>query len=479
MSSALAIILVIFLVRLLSGGRIRVPPWLWVCVAKLALLHGALMVMNTIDYPGAPLLLPALVLICAPTLVLKWIVVPLRMPRVAYWTVRIGLPLGCVREIRAGSVMYGALALARKGASNETIVWLEQRLNGVQRMRGAGVVAAGLLAALRRDRDQARCLLLIADTLPERFTSRRIRAIARDWLVADAARIGDWRKVIRLGRRSRGSLRWSYALARIGERLIGDKRGCGDWLLWLCFLFAPRRRATYPLLRRALAVPARPPSADVKPAAVAALPLALADLARAIEGRRIHDGTSLARSVGAVDGNLDSMRAQIDQRLRALGGRGDADAVISAFRQCLIGLLIHLIEEDPHLALATQGSPILSEATRQVRLRLFRDIEARCKDYDARTEDESALDEVPEWATWAMLRRSADRLLELDPESKIPLFQTMYVPVTNFAVLQFNRCKRNVLAHDMFSWLLRHSQSNHEALQLLAKNVQAALTYPS
>ena len=135
-----------------------------------------------------------------------------------------------------------------------------------------------------------------------------------------------------------------------------------------------------------------------------------------------------------------------------------------------------LIEEAPHLALAAQGSPILSEATRQVRLRLFRDIEARCKDYDARTEDESALDEVLEWTTWAMLRRSADRLLELDPESKIPLFQTMYSPVTNFAVLQFNRCKRNVLAHEMFSWLLRHSQSNHEAMQLLTKNVQAVLT---
>ena len=207
-----------------------------------------------------------------------------------------------------------------------------------------------------------------------------------------------------------------------------------------------------------------------------ALPLALADLARAIEGRHIHDGTSLARSVGAVDGNLDSMRAPIDQRLRALGGRGNADTIIFAFRERLIGLVAPLIEEAPHLALAAQGSPILSEATRQVRLRLIRDIEARCKDYDARTEDESALDEVLEWTSWAMLRRSADRLLELDPESKIPLFQTMYHPVTNFAVLQFNRSKRNALAHDMFSWLLPLSRRNHEALQLLAKNVEAVLT---
>jgi hypothetical protein len=122
MSSILTILLVFFLVRRLSGGRIGVPPWFWMFVAKLGLLHVALSVMFMTDYASAPLLLPAMVLICVPTLVLKWIVLPLRMPRVAYWTVRIGLPLGCIREIRANGVMYGALALARKDASNETIV---------------------------------------------------------------------------------------------------------------------------------------------------------------------------------------------------------------------------------------------------------------------------------------------------------------------------------------------------------------------
>ena len=143
-----AILLVIFLVRALSSGsRIRVARWIWVCVAKLGLLDVALTVMIMTDYASVLLLLPAMVLICVPTLVLKWIVVPLRMPRVAYWTVRVGLPLGCIGEIRAGGVLYGALALARNGASNETIVWLGQRLNGVRAdggcRRGRGGVARG------------------------------------------------------------------------------------------------------------------------------------------------------------------------------------------------------------------------------------------------------------------------------------------------------------------------------------------------
>jgi hypothetical protein len=182
----------------------------------------------------------------------------------------------------------------------------------------------------------------------------------------------------------------------------------------------------------------------------------------------------LARAVAAVDGSLDPMRPHLEQRLAALGGRGDVDGVLTAFRQRLIDLLVPLIEASPYLAFAAQDAPILAEAARQVRARLFRDVEARCKDYKERTADETSLDTVPEWATWAMLRRSADRLLELQPESKIALFQTMYIPVTNFAVLQFNQCKRIPLAHDMFAWLLQHSQSNADAVQLLTKNVAAA-----
>src|SRR5262249_57802436 len=111
--------------------------------------------------------------------------------------------------------------------------WLAHRVNLAQAPRGAGVVAAGLLAALRGDRRQAGALLRIADTAPQKFIPVSVRTIARDWLVADAARTGDWREVVRLGRRGRGSLRWSSALAGFGERLIGDPQAGRDWLLWL------------------------------------------------------------------------------------------------------------------------------------------------------------------------------------------------------------------------------------------------------
>src|SRR5262245_36767551 len=304
MGAVAGIIIAIFIGRLLYGS-IKVPTIVLVCAAKLALLTFTTALVQATEIPGGDVIRAVLlVLIWAPTTILRWVLVPLRMPRVAYWTVRICWPLGLVKEVRAGGVMFGALALARRGASDEAIKWLEQRLRGVEPMQGAAVVAAGLLAALRKDDNLARCLFAMADRMDKRLISRSVRTIARDWLVVDAARVGNWQRVIRLGRGGSSWLRWSYSMARIGERPTGDPRAWRAWQLWPCFLLAPRRHATYPRLRRALALPVRRSAqADATPT-FAELPLALGGLARAIDGAG--DGEALARSIDAVDRQLDS-----------------------------------------------------------------------------------------------------------------------------------------------------------------------------
>ena len=473
MGAVAGIIIAIFIGRLLYGS-IKVPPIALVCAVKLALLTFTNAMVRATEIPaGEVIQAVVLVLIWAPTTILRWTVVPLRLPRVAYWAVRICWPLGLIKDLEAGGVIYGALALVRKGASDEAIRWLEQRLRDAQPAQGVGVVAAGLLAALRKDDNLARCLFAMADRMDKRLISRSVRTIARDWLVVDAARVGNWQRVIRLGRGGSSWLRWSYSMARIGERLTGDPRAWRAWQLWPCFLLAPRRRATYPLLRRALAVPVRRSAqADATPT-FAELPLALGGLARAIDGPG--DGEALARSIDAVDRQLDSMRDAIEQRLKALGGRGDAGAILSAFRQRLIDLVIPLIEHDPYLAREAQQSSIMEQAVWQVRRRLFGDVEARCKDYRERTQERSALDLIPEWEAWAMLNGSANQLLELDPDVESVLFQTVFASVCNFAAFQHNGRKRIALAHDMFIWLLRHARNDLQARQLLAKNVQAGI----
>jgi len=117
----------------------------------------------------------------------------------------------------------------------------------------------------------------------------------------------------------------------------------------------------------------------------------------------------------------------------------------------------------------------MDQAVWQVRRRLFGDIQARCGDYRERTTQATSLDLVSEWEAWATLQCSADQLLELDPTVESVLFQTVFASVCNFAVFQHNGRKRIALAHDMFGWLLRHSGSDPQARELLAKNVQAGI----
>jgi hypothetical protein len=476
MGSLAGIVIAIIIVRMLSGS-IKVPPIALAFGAKVGLFTFivAIVQATTPEIANVVLHVAASVLIWAPTPLVRWIVVPLRMPRAAYWTVRICFPLGLIKEIEAGAVIYGALAAARKNPSDKTISWLELKLRNAATIHGSGVVAAGLLAALRKDIDRARGLLATADRMHTRLIPGSIRVIARDWLVVDAARVGNWHRVIRLGRHGITRLRWSHSMARIGERLIGDPQAWRNWQLWPCFLWAPRRYATYPLFRRALRVPVRRSVQPDAAPSVAALPLALGSLARALEGSNAHDGELLARSIAAVDRDLDSARPTIGRRLGVLGSRGNADSVLSQFHQRLIDLVTPLIEDDPYLARAAQPDSVMEEAVWQVRRRLLGDIDARCKDYRERTAAEESLDMVAEWETWAWLTSSANRLLELDSAAESVLFQMVYAPVCNFAVYQHNGRKRIALAHDMFIWLLGYAQGIPEARQLLAKNIQAGI----
>jgi hypothetical protein len=105
---------------------------------------------------------------------------------------------------------------------------------------------------------------------------------------------------------------------------------------------------------------------------------------------------------------------------------------------------------------------------------LFGDIEAQCKDYDERIKSQNSLSALAEWEIWARLRDRADRLLQVDPASENVLFETMKFPVCNFAVLQHNKRKRIALAHEMYTWLRRHSHSDPSISQLLLKNMRAA-----
>jgi hypothetical protein len=478
----------IFIVALLrSDGSTWLPRLFWVSFGKFVLLAFVLapivVLSSALDggFVGGALFLFAVVLLFAPAFVITRTAVPLGWPRLAYWTARYCRPMEVISEYGAGAALYGALALARKPSGAPAIDWLQEKIARSQTMRGAGVTAAGLLAALRGNREGARSLFLIADAANRGFISRRARAVARDWLVADAAGVGNWREVIRLNRPGLVLLRWARAVARMAERLIGEPAACRDWQLRLWWLVAPRRRATHVLLRRALAVPrvAKPvvEQSTNEPPAAKSLPDALAGLAQELDSGAAQDGNSLARALRQVGDALDSpaTRSLIRERFLGLGvDKHDHEAVTFAVRQRLADLIVPLIEEAPRLAAGYSEAPIVDQAVGRVRLRWFRDVEAQCRDYNDRYEGKSSLDAVCEWTTWATTRGAAERLLTLAPDSEQALFQTMYVPACNFAVFQHNVCKRTVLAHEIYAWLHRHAGSDDAALKLLAGNIKAS-----
>ena len=468
MTAFAVLILFIFMAR--SHQR----PDFWVWTGKGAQFIVLLFGLETLTPPDNLWLVPAFVFLFVPAPFFKAIVVPLGMPRFAYWATRCCGPVELMKDAGAGAALYGALALARAGGSPKILDWLAQRAKRARSVKGAGVVTGGLLAALRGERERARALFLLADTLPAKLISGSVRVVARDWLVADAAQNGNWRAVVSLGRRGQQSFRWSYAVARMGERLLGDPEGRHGWLIWLCWLAAPRRRATWPLLRRALAAPPAPqpvPELAVLPE----LPEALAGFAQGLAGRFAQDSQSLVRSVGAVEGALarPATRALIERRLPALGAKGDADAIIEGFRKRVIDLVDPLIEESPNLAGGGDRGSLLDEAVGRIRSRLFREIGAQCKDCNERQQQQISLETLTEWEIWAAMRDAADRLLALSPASEHALFHTMYVPMCNYAVFQHNICKRIALAHDIFAWLRRHSESDVSACELLSKNMKA------
>src|SRR5262249_40174864 len=116
MGAVAGVIIVIIIVRMLSGS-IKVPPIALAFGVKLAIFVFAIAMVQVTttdaEVASAALHIVAFVLIWAPTPFLRWVVVPLRMPRTTYWAARICWPLGLTKEIEASAVVYGALALTR------------------------------------------------------------------------------------------------------------------------------------------------------------------------------------------------------------------------------------------------------------------------------------------------------------------------------------------------------------------------------
>ena len=129
-----------------------------------------------------------------------------------FWLVRWALiPLGLVRaaelfgwfclqrfatDARGGAALCGAWALLRMAPGARRRAARERLLSRPRdKLRGAGIVALGLLAAEQDDRPAARALLRVIDSMDPKLCPDQATRVAREWLAADAAERGDWGEV--------------------------------------------------------------------------------------------------------------------------------------------------------------------------------------------------------------------------------------------------------------------------------------------
>lgn len=472
--------LVIILVRLLFSKRAvpqtEVRRSFMIAILRVFAFSVAIILLSQLGIRG----LPFGVLVAAyivPGLVLDAVLIPLRLPRVAYYFARVAWPLGFSDADGVVASYYAARAL-RPERDAHVIAKLERVLSETpsRGMNGGAVVTLGLLALAKKNPEQARQLFQVAHTLNSRFISRGPRALARDYLVVEAVRAGAYRTTIALGVAQTPTLRWAYFVARASQRLLRDPSAPSNFNLWMYYLMAPRRRATFSLLRRALDVSPPPQPTPGAQSKDQDLPSALAALAAALRNLPRTNTPQLNALLNRIDAALADPKtdASIQRRLLALNCNDGVDAVLARFLADLVARLVPAIEASDELSGGIPLTPILDEAFDDARRSAFRELSALCSDYRRRTDARDGFDTDVEWKLWANFRARAERIIRIDPSAGDELFAQAFIPICNFAVLQHNQYKALALAHSMYAWLHQYAESSPTNASLLAKNMKAA-----
>lgn len=399
---------------------------------------------------------------------------------------------------RGGPVLAGALALLARPTHDERLAtWLEGQLAGSSAIGAAGVVAAGLIAASRGQRDAARDLMHSASNFDAEVAPAPARVVANEWLVADAADRGDWAQVMRLGvRRDVASPQTrflGFAAARVRRELLVDEPTATDiGLRWLWWRSADRRR-NRALLQQALAaprilssrkpapqplVPAPPP---IDPAEFAGEPLAYAQALHALWG-----------TVGDLERNLTPSHlsdlckawdaafagpalAQLTARSVTLTTVLKPDLALAQLRRTVCEELAALAAraQIPLAALLESGA-IGAEAATLLRAELLGEVEKLNQGLHRRTLQKRGLSSVEELREWNTLRRAYERAAALGGlEVRRLMFPDIHLFVCNYAVWLWNDRKEYGISGPLFRWLLAEAEAvgDEEAITLQRKNV--------
>lgn len=409
-----------------------------------------------------------------PWLAVRWCI-PLGLPRLAVGLGRLG-GHPWVRDPEGGAVLGGVLAQLRRPVDPKVHAWLRMRLRRGP-LRGAGLVAAGLLAADAGDRDTARALLTSLDDLDPDLCPPLSRRIALDWLVADAVRDGDWARVQSLTDDLPAlspTLRLMAALARYhrGE----SARDAGLWRAWLA---APRRRHTLALVRGALAAPAHQGTSELPAVELADDPRLAANdggppprEALALHVEAIVDGDApgasgrMARLAAAWDKTMDDFgfRGHVRRRAESLRCTLSGEKVMAQLHREVCEDLAHLLNGAGLPAESAGRGVTARRAAQHAHTSALDDLRRVAASVDdPRPACASVEHVVTLWLAWLKVRRRYEAVARVTSvELRREAYEIVELHLRQLMAWLWNDVGERGLANAISTWLLLEAERVHD-----------------
>ncbi|MFO0755753.1 MAG: hypothetical protein U0359_04650 [Byssovorax sp.] len=413
--------------------------------------------------------------------------VPLGLPRLSHGWLRVTTDEGLKRDPAGSALVGGAWALGRRrDLDEEAAAFLDAELAKLEPLRGAGVFAAGLLLAARGDLDGARRLIESVHRLDERVRPPVVDRLANAWLAADAAARGEWLRAAELGLGVGQGGRQAWLLSGVAQCRLLEPMAPGHLGLWLRWALAPNRRATLPIVRRALAALdgafISPGDVEPKPRVVetdasdplsTALLLHAALLAAGARPVTADEVRTLGHAWDAALGDSSTER-RLAERALSIGASGASAA---------LGRLRASVEEDIAAVVLSAGMPLSALGERgkvtdrvraKVRDRLLSEVEVASDSIRRRCDDKRALPAIDEWREWIALTALVERGTKLAGDDFRRLaFYKVHPDACSLAVWLFNDRNQRPIGNAMFRWLLAEAEAVGDArsVTLQQKNV--------
>jgi hypothetical protein len=439
---------------------------------------------------AAPIVFVVLAVLIAPWPVTRFVLIPLGLARLSYWLARTS-DLVFRLDPYGGAAAAAGWALCRqRPMDEESAEWLAGKLAERTPLGGAGVLASGLLLAARGDLEGARRLIGAVADVDERICPPEAKRMACGWLAADAAERGEWTRAAELGQTPGQGGRLAWLLSAIAQSLLLEPMAPGKLGLWLRWALAPRRRATLPLVRRAIDAldgtfiePEEEP--PIAPAAATpggdairvALSLHASVLTRPARAVRPED----VRAAGqAWDAALFDKAAErlVFERALVVGASGGS-GVLARMRATVEDDLVEVVLASGMRIKELGGhGEMASRVQARLRDRLLGDVEAASDAIRRRVDEKKSLPGPDEWREWSNLRALYERgVRSAGDELRRLAFAKVYPDACSYAVWLFNDCHQRPLGNAIFRWLLDEATAldDTRAMALMTKNVSCGI----